>query len=334
MTDTTQPPTPNSAAHPGLALLSGLVDDELAGEEVAVTRAHLLTCALCRRETEQLTTARTALASAPQPVAPPGSSDRAVAAALVITSPVAAEAAGKLAAIARETPTGRTGGGRRRRGVALRAAAALLLAGALGTGLVAVLRSDHSAGPLRAGPAETTSPKIAGGTLGPSSTVPQGGFGGPVIGAFELQLRTVTGPASCTKAVRHVATVGGVSVAVNPPAPERTVLRTAAGGPATCVAVGPAFATIWSGNVAAVSVGDVATPASSTAPAGAQAELVIRLAPGTLGGAALKTAETPGVSLAAVAAGSDIGGAHVGGGPVVTIQLSRAMALLVARGLA
>ena len=328
MTDTTQPPTPNGAAHPGLARLSCLVDDALAAEEASATRAHLLTCPLCRLETNRLTAARAAVATAPRPVAPAGSSDRAVAAALSITSPRGAEAG-----VTRST----AGGARWRgavplhtRGVALRAAAAVLLAGALAAGLVAVLRSDHAAGPLRAGPAETTSPKITGGTRAPSSTLPYGGVGGPVVGVFQLQLRRQVGAASCTKVARHVATVGGV----NPPAGEGAVMRAAGGRPSTCVALGPAFATIWSGNVATVSVRDVTTPASATTPGGTQADVVIRLMAGTLGPAALKTAETPGVTLAAVASGSDLGSGRVSSGQVVTIRLSRPTALLVARELA
>jgi hypothetical protein len=55
---------------------------------------------------------------------------------------------------------------------------------------------------------------------------------------------------------------------------------------------------------------------------------------GTLGPAALKTAETPGVTLAAVASGSDLGSGRVSSGQVVTIRLSRPTALLVARELA
>ena len=395
MTDHAPPPQgPATADHPSVVEMSALLDRELAARQVALTTAHLETCFGCRHELERLTWAQQAVAGAGDPAPPPGASDRAVVAALFVTSlslvaQAARDSAGSEAtpltpavwpptgAVAAEPesvteepsprgrvpiaaapgartmprpPGGRTGrqhaGARRRHGgFAARAAVAVLLLGALGGGLAAVLRSNHTSRPS-AGVAPTTRSRITArpATTGPTvnggpstTTLPRGRpIAGAAVGSLELQLRAETGPASCAeKVARHLENVNGVLFFANPPAARSAVIAAVRTGATTaCVNVGPAFATLWSGNITHLSVTAAQPAPAATTNAGSIVDVVIDVDPSAISSVAdMMQAENGHEAIEVIAQGADLGTAVIAKGPVVALPVTRSVAAFLARQL-
>jgi anti-sigma factor RsiW len=79
-------PESDDVAHATVVELSALIDGALAKGQAAAASAHVTDCPDCRQELTRLRSARDAVASASFPVAPAGAGDRAVVAALFVTS--------------------------------------------------------------------------------------------------------------------------------------------------------------------------------------------------------------------------------------------------------
>ncbi|HXY44059.1 MAG TPA: hypothetical protein VEH29_07715 [Acidimicrobiales bacterium] len=397
MSDYAPPPSPPGASeHPSVAELSALLDRELANGLVAVTTAHLETCGGCRHELERLMWARQAVASAGQPEPPPGASDRAVVAALFVTSlslvaQAAREAAGSaeapaspglrpsvepaasaplpfsaperppapvpIAPIVAPSPPAMPpalsrGHGRcraaahgRHSRLAVRAAVAILALGALGGALAAVVSTNHPT-PRTAGPVGTTTQKITGGSARltpttlmtpttlttPTTSRSRGATASPGVGALTLQLRPETGAASCGKALRYLEDVNGNLEVVNPPATKSAVVAVAGSAASRCLTVGPAFATLWSGNVTRVGVTPAQVAPSSGATSGAVVDIVVNIAPATLANSSgLNAARAGGEAIQVIAQGTDLGTAIISSGTAIAFQVSRSMATFLVR---
>jgi len=215
--------------------------------------------------------------------------------------------------------------------LAARAAVGVLVAGGLAGGLAAVLSSNHPAHSPSAGPASSTRPTVSAAPNRSTTTVHHAApFAGPAVGALTLQLRSELGSASCaSKAARHLADVNGVLVVLNPPAAAPATLAvpgTSAVTPA-CVKVGPAFATLWSGNITHLSVRAVSGGPSSTTSAGAPVDVVIDVAVSPISSASsLSGAENRNETIDVVEQGIDVGTAVIGKGQVVILSVSRSIA--------
>jgi len=387
---------PHRYGHPSVLELSWFLDDFLSHPEGAWAATHLSTCGPCRRELDELKSARHAIAGAGFPLATLAARDVAVVTALSFTpravreletlalSPLDEPATPSFAAGGAEkapaeihiikrrpaTPAGfRTepavlaGLGRtaseattvgsmrtprpsvppnvvrrhRRVGVAARAAVGVVILGALGGTLLAVVPSHHrplSATNTTAARVTTTSSHVA---ILPSrstpTTVPKAGTApAPPASALALQLRPQLGSASCTKLVRHLESVNGVLVVTNPPATDAAVMATpqsTAQAP-SCINVGSAFATAWSGDVTHVSIapaGSASTSSSSSASSGPAYDVVIEVSPGAVTDAKdLSRAEAGLATTAVIAQGIDLGTATLAKGPVITLLVSQSVA--------
>jgi hypothetical protein len=87
MTDhSPSPPSTDELVHATVVELSSLIDGALVKGQAAATSAHATGCLDCRQELARLRSARDAIANASFPVAPAGAGDRAVVAALFVTS--------------------------------------------------------------------------------------------------------------------------------------------------------------------------------------------------------------------------------------------------------
>jgi hypothetical protein len=236
-----------------------------------------------------------------------GAADRAVAAAMSVTSlpGVADEARAPAAA-------------HRRYVLARQAAAAVIIAGGVGAGVVALVRSDHRGGTATAGPAQTTSPADGGKNMSPTSTVHNGPYGGPVAGGVVLQLRAEIGPDSCAQTGAR-GRLGGAS----PPAAEEVTVAGAGG--ASCILLGPAFAVVSSSNVTHVSLHNrTAGNVAVTIHAGTTA---------VTSATRLRRAIATGATIDVVGGGVDLGPAVVVNGPVITVVVSQSIAKILAQDL-
>ncbi len=315
MTDEPRPPfIPDGSAHAGLVELSSLVDGALPEPQLGTVDLHVRRCDRCRHELAQLSSARTALAGASHPVAPAGTADRAVAAAMAAALPrVAAEA--RVAALPRAPAAAH-----RRYVLARQAAAALIIAGGIGAGVVALVRSDHGGSTATAGPAQTTSPAIGGKNMTPPSTVHNGANGGPVAGGVVLQLRAEIGPTSCA----HTGARGRLDGA-SPPAGKDLTVADPGAGEASCVLLGPAFAVVSSSNVTQVSLHKRA--------AGIVAVTIHAGTTAVTSATGLNRAIATGATIDVVGGGVDLGPAAVVNGPVITIVVSQSIAKVLAQDL-
>jgi hypothetical protein len=220
----------------------------------------------------------------------------------------------------------------RRIRVSARAAAAVLVIGLLGGGVYAALGSrgspSDSAGrssatatsALHAGPAKSTTTTTT--VPPPTTTVAQ-----PPPGAFSLQLRSITGAASCSlKTKLGVVFNNGTLELVNPSASKVAVMQVPNSD--ACIAVGPAFATPWSGNVTGVSV--QAITGSGAPPSSSSVHLVLGLKPGAVDDATtLDEAVAGKLTVAVLGQGTDYGTAVVTKHLIVTLTVSPLLATLV-----
>lgn len=349
--------------HPTSAQLSALLDGVLAGKQQAEElfwRVHTDACIACRRELEQLSSAREAIVAGGRPAAPRGARDRAVIAALFVTSLslVAQAARDSSSTIAAGPPPKAQAGGphkqRRRRpltGVAslhprpvvhavpraARLVAVLVVLAAVAGGLFAVLSPQNQGKPSTAPPESTTQRSSAGSSTPPSSTTVRTlGSLRPAIGVLALQLRREIGPVQCAKAVRRIENIDGVFVALNPPPKRRaTVAVPSPRGAATnCVTLGPAIATLWSGNIKAFSADALPVTQSSATGASPTVHVVIEVIPSALASAAaMHEAQSGNRAIAVVAQGADLGRATVADGPTLSLLVSPAVASFLAKQL-
>jgi hypothetical protein len=327
MTDEPRPPfIPDGSDHPSIVDLSLLVDGVLPEPQLGAVDLHLRRCDRCRGDLAQLSSARAALAGASHPVAPAGAADRAVAAAMSVTLLPGAGAADRAVAAAMSVTSlpgvadeARAPAAAHRRYVLARqAAAAVIIAGGVGAGVVALVRSDHRGGTATAGPAQTTSPADGGKNMSPTSTVHNGPYGGPVAGGVVLQLRAEIGPDSCAQTGAR-GRLGGAS----PPAAEEVTVAGAGG--ASCILLGPAFAVVSSSNVTHVSLHNrTAGNVAVTIHAGTTA---------VTSATRLRRAIATGATIDVVGGGVDLGPAVVVNGPVITVVVSQSIAKILAQDL-
>jgi hypothetical protein len=327
MTDEPRPPfIPDGSDHPSIVDLSLLVDGVLPEPQLGAVDLHLRRCERCRDDLAQLSSARAALAGASHPVAPAGAADRAVAAAMSVTLLPGAVAADRAVAAAMSVTSlpgvadeARAPAAAHRRYVLARqAAAAVIIAGGVGAGVVALVRSDHRGGTATAGPAQTTSPADGGKNMSPTSTVHNGPYGGPVAGGVVLQLRAEIGPDSCAQTGAR-GRLGGAS----PPAAEEVTVAGAGG--ASCILLGPAFAVVSSSNVTHVSLHNrTAGNVAVTIHAGTTA---------VTSATRLRRAIATGATIDVVGGGVDLGPAVVVNGPVITVVVSQSIAKILAQDL-
>jgi hypothetical protein len=327
MTDEPRPPfIPDGSDHPSIVDLSLLVDGVLPEPQLGAVDLHLRRCERCRDDLAQLSSARAALAGASHPVAPAGAADRAVAAAMSVTLLPGAGAADRAVAAAMSVTSlpgvadeARAPAAAHRRYVLARqAAAAVIIAGGVGAGVVALVRSDHRGGTATAGPAQTTSPADGGKNMSPTSTVHNGPYGGPVAGGVVLQLRAEIGPDSCAQTGAR-GRLGGAS----PPAAEEVTVAGAGG--ASCILLGPAFAVVSSSNVTHVSLHNrTAGNVAVTIHAGTTA---------VTSATRLRRAIATGATIDVVGGGVDLGPAVVVNGPVITVVVSQSIAKILAQDL-
>ena len=327
MTDEPRPPfIPDGSDHPSIVDLSLLVDGVLPEPQLGAVDLHLRRCERCRGDLAQRRSARAALAGASHPVAPAGAADRAVAAAMSVTLLPGAGAADRAVAAAMSVTSlpgvadeARAPAAAHRRYVLARqAAAAVIIAGGVGAGVVALVRSDHRGGTATAGPAQTTSPADGGKNMSPTSTVHNGPYGGPVAGGVVLQLRAEIGPDSCAQTGAR-GRLGGAS----PPAAEEVTVAGAGG--ASCILLGPAFAVVSSSNVTHVSLHNrTAGNVAVTIHAGTTA---------VTSATRLRRAIATGATIDVVGGGVDLGPAVVVNGPVITVVVSQSIAKILAQDL-
>jgi hypothetical protein len=327
MTDEPRPPfIPDGSDHPSIVDLSLLVDGVLPEPQLGAVDLHLRRCERCRDDLAQLSSARAALAGASHPVAPAGAADRAVAAAMSVTLLPGAGAADRAVAAAMSVTllpgvadeARAPAAAHRRYVLARQAAAAVIIAGGVGAGVVALVRSDHRGGTATAGPAQTTSPADGGKNMSPTSTVHNGPYGGPVAGGVVLQLRAEIGPDSCAQTGAR-GRLGGAS----PPAAEEVTVAGAGG--ASCILLGPAFAVVSSSNVTHVSLHNrTAGNVAVTIHAGTTA---------VTSATRLRRAIATGATIDVVGGGVDLGPAVVVNGPVITVVVSQSIAKILAQDL-
>jgi len=214
--------------------------------------------------------------------------------------------------------------------VATRAAVVVLILGALGGAGYAVAHSYAG----RSGASSAATSMVAGsphyGTTGtgPNSTQPSSTVVQPPIGTFALQLRGEIGPAPCSRVASHVDEVNGELIVVNPPAGQSAVmaLPSAAGQPGTCVSVGPAFATAWSGDVSKVTVTPTAASPPATAAAGPVVDVTIGLKSGAVSDEARFQAAVGGrLTVEVIGRGTDYGTAVVEAGQVFVLRVSKSV---------
>jgi hypothetical protein len=334
--------------HPTVEELSGFLDHALAPGETTVVTEHLDECLECAGKLDRLSSARDAVREAGLPLVAPGALESALAAALSTAQPVpikevAAAAGGPLADASDASDLGRRRALRRQRHVQVlaRAAAAVLVLGAIGGGVYGVVRSGNHASASRAA---SLPPSQYGIGANSTTSVPPNAIGKtPPFGDLALQLRAYTGAASCSKATApEVIHVDGRRLVVNPPAPKALVtqLPASAGHAPTCVAVGPAFATLWTGDVSGVTIEPVAgSSASSTLPGSTTAhgdtvDLVVALAASADADAPTLNSVINGkLTVEVMAQGVDVGEARVTKGPVVVLPASRSVATSLRDGL-
>ena len=262
---------------------------------------HLRDCGRCRGNLSELRSVRTGLLGAGPPAAPAGSSERAVEAAM------ASLVAGDARATSITTTSRRPSRPRRpsRSVLARQAAAAVIIAGAVGAGIVALARSDQKVRTTTAGPAQSTLPGIGG-------TTHDGPYGGPVAGTPVLQLRREIRPVSCGRAGGR-GQLDGAS-----PSPAKDAVVAATGSGRGCILLGPAFATLSSANVTHVSLHD---DASGTVAVSIRASTSAVTSAG-----ALDSAASSGSAIALGGGGVDLGHAVIGKGPTIHVIVSRAVA--------
>jgi hypothetical protein len=216
----------------------------------------------------------------------------------------------------------------------------VLILGALGGSLVALLPSHHRPGLSAVGSTtSTTRPHVV---TRPSRKTPaeeRGAAPAPPVGALSLQLRPRLGSASCSRVVRHLESVSGVLVAANPPATAATVmdLPTSTRKAPACVNLGAAFAIAWSGDITGISTKPLGPAAGTTTstPTGPLVEVVIDLAPDAVTNVNhLALAESPRATTDVVAQGIDLGKVFVSKGAVITLQVTQSVATFLSTQLA
>lgn len=214
----------------------------------------------------------------------------------------------------------------------------MLVLGLIGAGVYGLTRpgtttSSASKGTVALVPAT----HHAATSLAPTTTLPSARptVKPPPAGALALQLRPVTRAAGCSNVgKRKFVSIDGSLVAVNPATAKPTVMQvpTVSGQPNTCIAVGPAFATAWSGDVTDVAVQAIAgtTVPTATTATGAPVHLVFYLGSGAVNDpTTLSEAMDAKVSVVVIAQGVDIGTAVVTKRSFVTITAAPLVATFI-----
>jgi len=224
----------------------------------------------------------------------------------------------------------------RRIRVSARAAAVVLVIGLLGGGVYAAIGTRGTSGSnseaaLKSAATTTQGVSHSGSTIPATTTTtrpPAGTIAAqPPAGAFSLQLRSITSSASCSdKTKLGVVFNNGTLELVNPPAGKIAVMQVPNSD--SCIAVGQAFASPWSGNVTAVSV--QAITGAGAPPSTSAVNLVLSLKAAAIDDRTTLADVLAGkATVAVIGQGTDYGTAAVTKHLVVTLTVSPLLATFI-----